>query len=105
MGDENDRSTPFGVQLPQEIEDLIGARTVKIARRLVRENDRRTPRDRPSDCRALELAAGQLRRPVRGPVAQPDPFEQRVGRTAGRTFPDAGDSQRHRDVFAGGKLR
>ena len=60
--------------------------------------------ERAGDGDALLLAAGELRRPVVGPVAEPERFEQGAG--AGRRLRErpAADQRRHRHVFERAEL-
>ena len=56
----------------QQIDDLLAGGLVEIAGRLVGEQDRRIGRERARQRDALLLAAGELRRIVMQPFAEPD---------------------------------
>ena len=51
---------PFRVDLAEQVHDLEGEIGIEIARRLVREDERRLVDERPRDRDALLLAARQL---------------------------------------------
>ena len=81
----------------QQIDDLLAGILVEISGRLVGDEDRRIGRQRARDRDALLLAAGQLGRIVMQPFAKAD-----AGELLARAFlrvGDAGQLQRHRDVF------
>ena len=75
VGDDRDRRAR-PVELAQQLEDLGAGDAVEAAGRLVGEDDRRSPDDRPRDRDPLPLAARQLVRAVAQPVAEPDPLER-----------------------------
>src|SRR5262245_306592 len=87
----------------QQAEHLLGGVRVQIAGRLVGEQHGRPVHERAGDGDALLLAAGELRRPVRQAVAQPDGLDQLVQpRLVGLA---AGQGERQRDVLQRGQHR
>jgi len=87
------------VELEHQIEHFRAGRPVEIARRLIRQYDSRLGDQRPSNGRALALAAGQLRRPVREPLTEPDASQQRRRALARFGGSGAAHEQRHRNVL------
>jgi hypothetical protein len=65
------------VQLVQQRHDPLARARVEVARRLVREDDRRPPEQRAGDRDALALAAGELRRHVPRAMAEAHAVERR----------------------------
>ena len=95
---------PSRVELVDQGHDRPAGGAVEVAGRLVREDDRRPPDERPRDRDALPLAAGELGRPRREPVAETDPGE-RLGRPlAPLADGDAGVQQPVGDVTSQGSL-
>src|SRR5262249_28144964 len=72
---EDDRVAAL-VQHVQQLYDLFGGLRVEVARRLVRENDRRIVDQGAGDGDALPLTAGKLVRLVRYSLAEIDRFER-----------------------------
>src|ERR1700681_1664402 len=62
--------------LAQQLVQILRVRAIQISRRLVGENDLRIHRQRPSNRRALLLAARQLAWPMRHAGAEPDSRQQ-----------------------------
>ena len=75
VGDHHDRAAG-AVQLVEQAEDLGGRGRVEVAGRLVGEQQVRLGDQRPGDRDPLLLAAGELARPVLGPVAEADPVQR-----------------------------
>ena len=84
-------------------EHLVGRCRVQVAGRLVGEHDRGPVDQRAGDGDALLLAAGQLRRPVRQPVAEADGGDQRVVPLLVGLA--AGERERQHDVLLGRQHR
>src|SRR5262249_61472488 len=59
-----------------QIHDRLPGRAVEVPGRLVGKHDRRSPDQRASDRDALALAARELRRPRREPIAEADPGQR-----------------------------
>ena len=59
VGYEDDGS-PFEVQAREDAQHVLGGARVEVPGRLVREDQRGVRDDRPRDCDALLLAAGEL---------------------------------------------
>src|SRR6476619_730689 len=87
--------------LAEEPEDLRPRGRVEVSGGLVGEDDLRPAHQRPGAGDPLLLAAGQLARPVREPVAQPDRPDHGVEPVHLR--PTARDGQRQEDVLLGGQ--
>ncbi len=99
----DDERLAHGVHLEGEVEHGLGGMAVEVAGRLVGPHDRRLGHQRPGDRDPLLLATRKLGRPVRGPVAEPDPFEHGEGAVTGGAGPHAGHQQRELDVLGGGE--
>ena len=79
MADDHRRAAVLAHELAEDVVDLVGRRSVELARRLVREEHARAMRERGAERDALLLAARQL---GRTPVAlrrETDTLEQLVG--------------------------
>ncbi len=87
VGGDNGGEARGAHQLPERGKDPVGGAGVEIAGRLVGEKDARRIGDRARNGDALLLAAGQLRRPVRQALLEPE-IGQQLGRAA-RTPPCA----------------
>ena len=72
MGDHDDGLSHVVDGIAQEAEHLVTAARVEVPGRLVGEHDLWSARERPGDGDALLLAAGELGRAVREPVAEAD---------------------------------
>ncbi len=83
--------------LEDEIHDGAARRLVEIAGGLVGHQDRWVGGERPGERDALLLAAGQLRRIVPEPLAEPDLAKLGLGAPEG--VAPAGELQRHCDVL------
>ena len=68
-----------GGQCPQPMQDGGGCGDVQCPGRLVREDKAGLAHQRSGDGRPLLLAAGELMRPVRGPVGEPELVERLCG--------------------------
>ena len=89
--------------VPEQLQDLAAGRRVEVARRLVREDDARLRDERAGDRDALLLAAGELGRPVRPPVAEADPVDQLLDPRPLRLA--ARELERQEDVLLGRQHR
>ena len=78
VGDHEDRLAT-GVQLPEEVEHLRGARGVERARRLVGQQQRGPVGQRAGDRDALALPARQPRGQLTGALQHAEPVEQLAG--------------------------
>jgi hypothetical protein len=78
---------------------------VEVARGLVRHEERRGVGDGPGDGDALLLAAGQLRRAVMQPLAQPQEREKLRRPLPRLALAQAADDLRHDHVLDCGELR
>ena len=87
----------------QKLDHLLSGLLVEIAGRFVGNENRRVRRERARQCDALLLAARQLRRIMRQPLRKPDAGKLR--RRAFMGVADAGQFQRHRDIFQRGHGR
>ena len=72
MGDHDGRLAVGRHRVAQQVEDLAARRRVEVARRLVGEHDGRPRDERARDRDSLLLAAGELGRPVRETLREPD---------------------------------
>ena len=105
MCDHDERLALVGEAADFEVEAL-GRRAVEVARGLVGEDEAGAVHERARDGDALLLAAGELRRAVAEPLAEPELFEQRSRprlRLAAERLP--ADHGRHRDVLQRRELR
>src|SRR6516164_8665124 len=75
MRDHHQRRSSLA-ELDQEVEDLDAGVRVEVAGRLVGEQERGLPNNRPRDRDSLALAAGQLTRPMADPAAETDLLER-----------------------------
>ena len=89
--------------LAQQAQHLLGGVRVQVAGRLVGEQHGGPVHERARHGDALLLAAGELRRPVRQPVAQADRVDQLVEPLLVGVA--AGERQRQDDVLRGGQDR
>ncbi len=86
----DDHRAALGGDLAQHVEHDRGRLRVEVARRLVREHDRRVVHEGAREGDALLLAAGQLVRHPAGRVLQAEPLDerpaalQRAGRRVGQ---------------------
>ena len=71
VGDDHDRR-PGRLSSLEQVEDLGTGDAVEAAGRLVGEDDRRPPDDRPGDRDTLPLTARELARPMGQAMAEPD---------------------------------
>ena len=99
--DHGDRRAT-GVQLVEQGEDRGTGRAVEVAGRLVGEHDRLPADQGAGDRDALALAAGELCRPRREPVAEPDRCEHSRCLLTPLRDRDAGIEQSIGDVLQGG---
>ena len=76
VGHHHDRLAELRVQLLEQGEDVVGARAIEVARRLVGDDDRRVVDDGARDRDALLLPAGELPRVVLHPVLEADDAER-----------------------------
>ena len=87
------------MQIMHELQDLGAGVTVKIARRLIGQQDRRIDGKRPRDGNTLTLASGEFV----GQVIQTDPSFTRVSNSRARSSiflaGPAAQVQRDRDIF------
>ena len=86
-----------------EAEDLGAGARVEVAGGLVGEDDPGPRGERAGDGDALLLAAGELRRAVAEPVAEPDGVDDRVEPVVVGLAP--GQRRRERDVLERGQRR
>jgi hypothetical protein len=77
VGDDHERHAPLALDALEERHDLLAGRRVEVAGRLVGEQQGRFGDERTGDRDALLLPAGELRRTVIHPVAEPDRLEGR----------------------------
>jgi hypothetical protein len=103
VGDGYEREAALAPQVFQEHHDLVAGAFVEIAGGLVREQNSRSFDQGPGDRHALLLAAGQLRRQMPGPVAQPQLGQRLPGTFPARRGVDTERDQRGLDVFLGGQ--
>ena len=101
--DEHDRRPRFAVERLEQLDDARAGVAVEIAGRLVGEEDARRVGERARDGDALLLAAGELRREVIEPVAEPDAREQLARARAGAAV--AAQLERHLHVLERGERR
>ena len=73
---------PVVVQLVEQVDDRGARARVEVAGRLVGQDDRRRPDERPGDGHALALAAGELRRVVVEAVLEADAGHRGAGQVA-----------------------
>ena len=78
MRRHHDRAT-LRPELLEQPDDRLGLDVVEVRRRLVGEQQRRIVSEAAGDGDSLLLTARQLRRPMVGPIGQPDDLEQFVG--------------------------
>ena len=81
-------AVPSALTRSKSVGDLLAGPLVELARRLVREQQRRPVGERPRDRHALHLAARELRRPVVARGGEPDVLEQ-LARSAAARRPSA----------------
>ena len=79
VGDENDGDAVVPVELLEHLEDLLARVGIEVPCRLVREEHLGKVDERPGDCDALLLSAGELGRLMMGPVGQAHFFEHLHG--------------------------
>ncbi len=91
-------------ELGEHVVDLVGGGGVELAGRLVGEEHLRAVGERGAQRDPLLLAAGELRRPARSLVGQPDALEQLVGAPKPFGARGAAEAELHRDQVAGGEL-
>src|SRR3954454_8553684 len=103
VGDHDHRLAELVHGLAQQPQDLLGGVRVEVARRLVGEQDGRPVHEGARDGDALLLAAGELRRAVRQPVAQAHGVDQLVEPGTFGLAP--GQRERQRDVLLGAQHR
>jgi hypothetical protein len=84
-------------RLPQEPQHLAAGRGIEIPRRLVREDHLRPRHEGSRERDPLLLTAGELRRPMRAPLGEPEAAEQFVEPPAVGLL--AGDRERQDDVL------
>jgi acyl-CoA thioesterase-1 len=97
VGDEHQRGAGFGVEVEQQFDDRLAGMGVEVAGRLVGEQQRWPGHERPRQCHALLLAAGQLPRIVAEPFPQADFLQDRPRRRFDVTI--AAQFQRQHHVF------
>ena len=100
MGDDHQRRSAGLRALEQQFDDVRASRRVEIARRLVREDERRIGGERAGYGDALLLSARKLRGIVPGPMTQPNCVQ--FGLRAGEGIVRARQFQRGGDVFQRG---
>jgi hypothetical protein len=105
VGHHEDRLVQLAVELRQQAEDLSGRFPVEVARRLVRDEQRRIADDRPRDRDALLLSPRELPRIVLGAVREAD--ERQGGRDvlAALLLGELREQERKLDVLVGGEDR
>src|SRR4029453_7200720 len=79
VGHYHQDRVPLRVQLQQEIGDRVGGGASEVSGRLVAEQQRRVPDERPRQGGALLLATGELSRTVIETIGEPDLRQQRMG--------------------------
>src|SRR5215470_16202127 len=89
----------------QQAHDLAAGLQVQLAGRLVGDQQLGAAGQGPGDGYALLLAAGQLVRPVRGVLGEPDDRQHRRDALLANPGRRAGDPQRDPDVLGGGQHR
>ena len=70
-----DDGDSLGVELLEHLKDFDARPRIEIARRLIRQNERRAVDQRPSDRHALLLSPGHLRRFMVDPAGQADAIQ------------------------------
>ena len=106
MGDHEDRLA-FPAELVEQRHEVLGSPRIQVARRLVREQQRRRRHEGARDRDALALTAGKLVRSVLHPVAQPQATQQ-FGTPAPRfslRVVILREPERQQDVFKRGHSR
>src|SRR3954453_22311375 len=101
VGDHDHRLAELVDGAAQQAEHLLGGVRVQVAGRLVGEQHGRPVHERAGDGDALLLAAGELGRPVRQAVAQPDGLDQLIQPRLVGLAP--GERQREHDVLQRGQ--
>ena len=84
VGHDHQRHAVLGVELAEEVDDLLAGLGVEVAGRLVAQQQRRRAEQRARDRDALLLPARQLARPTVREVCEADP-PQRLARRARST--------------------
>ncbi len=103
VGDQHEAGAVALMLGEEAVDDEAAGRAVKIAGRLVGEDQGRAGGEGAGDRDALLLAARQFARVVAGAVAEPDPAERRRG--LGEGVAAAVELERDRDVLERGHRR
>ena len=105
VSDDDEARAGAAVELEHQVEHLLGAVAVEIARRLVGKDGRGRGDERPRQRHALAFASRKLARPMQDPLGQAHPLEQR-GRLRPRlVLRVAPDEKRHCHVVERGEFR
>ena len=78
----DDDGDPVAMKLIEQAENLIAGDGIELARRFVRQDQRRAVGERPGDRDPLHFSAGKLSGPMVDPVTEPD---------IGKEFPGPGE--------------
>ena len=103
--DDDEARAEHRVELEHELEHASARWPVEVTRWLVGKHDTRLSHERTRDGRAMALAAGELGRTVREPLAQADALEQTLRLLGSSSARDAPDQLGHRNVFVRRELR
>ena len=95
---DHDHGRPRAIQRAEERDDALTGLRVEVPRRLVGEQDARSPDHRPRHGDPLALAAGQLVGPVAEAVREPDLVERLLGACPALAERQAGVEQAVGDV-------
>src|SRR5262245_16069924 len=105
MRNQHQRGSFVLVETDEQFEDMLSISAIEIARRLVRQQNRRLHHERSRQRDALLLAAGKLDRVMIAALDEADAVEQVFGAGAGGSIEAAAELHRQNDVFKGGKCR
>src|SRR5690606_2549587 len=100
VGDHHDRLFELFVQLLEQVQDVVRALPIQIARRLVGDDDLRIRHDRPRDRDALLLTTRELAGQVIHAMIEPDDLERDLGALAALGGGELRQEQRQLDVLA-----
>ena len=104
MGDQHKGGAPGAGQFQHQGKDVVGRAAVEIAGGFIGQHAGRLRDQGAGNRHALALATRELRRFVRGALAQADGGQDGIGLTECLRPLHAADEQGHGDVFLGGKF-